>query len=312
MKSSKFIVIFLPVFVIFMGYIIWKDYWPKSATGPDRKVEENLFDVAVDKKDTSRRSATDLYKLKAQRKAELARKVENSDNFFEADEEVKKDPVPEKEKSELEEAAIPEKKQEEKSKVVIVYRERPVKKESIDTTLVRVIPKKDKRFLGGDLFKGNVGTDNKELKTDPNKIPISVTAVIQYDQHVINGSDITIRLTQDLTLPTVTVPRNSFVSGRINFADQRATIVVSNVVKNNQSYPVSLRAYAAADGVEGIAIPSATNQQISNDVLNATVQEATRKINAPLLNRSAQSAGSRKVNEQSINVPSGYELILKN
>ena len=307
MKQNKFIIILLPAFVLFMGYIIWKDYWPKGSGGPDRKLDDEVFDVAADRGDTVAKRTTDLYKNKIVKKAELARKVENTDNFFA--EEVKKDPGAEKDKLELEPQVVEAPKVEEKSKVVVIYRERPVAKEqSADTAKVKP---KEKRFLTGELFKGNVGTESKDGK-DASGIPISVTAVIQYDQKVINGSDITIRLTQDLVLPNVTIEKNSFLSGRITFGDQRATIVVTNVVRANQSFPVLLRAYAAADGVEGIAIPGATNQQISNDVLNATVQEATRRINAPLLNRSTSSAGNRKVNEQSVIVPAGYELILKN
>ena len=309
MKQNKFIIILLPAFVLFMVYIIWKDYWPKGNTDSERKLDDEIFDVAVDRGDSVPKRTTDLYKKKIVKKAELARKVENTDNFFA--EEVKKDPGAERDKLELAPQGVEATKVEEKSKVVIVYRERPAqKKQRADSVSINPMPK-EKCFLTGDLFKGNVGTESKDGK-DAIGSSISATAVIQYDQKVINGSDVTIRLTQELVLPNVTIEKNSFLSGRITFGDQRATIVVTNIVKANQSFPVLLRAYAAADGVEGIAIPGATNQQISNDVLNATVQEATRKINAPLLNRSTASAGNRKVNEQSVIVPAGYELILKN
>jgi|GEM_PF-4418611 len=311
MKSNKLMIIFLPAFALFMCYVALKDFIPKGSS-QEKKLDDKVFDVPVNK-DPLPKTSSEVYKKKWRREEQLARKVENSDNFF-ADE-VKKDPDPEQTSSELSEP-LPEKKEESKPKVVVVYKERPVEAKVSAPVVKEPEPakeqKKVRRFLSGDLNKGNMGKGKQDTGGGDTKPVINVRAVIQYDQNVINGSDITIRLREDLVLASVTIPQNTFVTGRITFGDQRASIVINSVAKNNITYPVNLKAYAANDGVEGIAIPSATNQQISNDLMNATVQSATQKIASPFLNRSASSVGTRKANEQTVIVKSGYELILKN
>ena len=311
MDSKKILIIFVPVILLIFGYVYYSDYMTPTQEKKQNDTGE-FADVKV-ARDTVLKNRLDRYKAKWEREKGLTRKVENEDDFF--GDEIKKDSVrpSQAQPKDNEEFVVAEKPKQE-TKERIVYRDRPVTK-AIEEQ-VKVVPEekiKGKRFVKTDPFKGNMGGTASKDKADPSGgvATVSAKAIIHNDQKILSGGVVTMRLTEDLMLGTVTVPKNSFITGTVSFNDQRAVILVSSVSVNNRIYAAGLRAYDANDGIEGIYIPGGTSQDASKDVLNDVVSTATQSVNVPILGRTGQNVGRRKVNEPSVNFTSGYEIILK-
>ena len=303
-QNNKVIYLIIPVLVLLVGYSLYTEFAPKQ-TAPVSKVEENLFDVPV-KKDSVSTNRAEAYKAKWKREKEISRKVENDEDFFDLD---KKEPAKVDEMFKEEPVKEVKSKVIEKPKVIVKYVE---KSQTVVAPAKEPEPvKKSKRFV--DVSKtGNMGQSDPIIDKASSVRQIQCKAIVHNDQKLFNGSSIVLRLTEDLRLENATVPKHTFVTGIVSLGSQRATVTVQGVSYNDKAYNVSLKAFDARDGVEGLYIPGGTSQDASKDVLNDVVSTATRAINVPILQRSATNIGQRKVNEQSVNFTNGYEVILKN
>lgn len=311
MDNKKLLIIFVPVIVLIMGYVYYTDYYTPGTQ--EVVAEQGEFAEVKNSRDTVLKSRLERYKEKWEREKGLSRKVVNQDDFF--GEEIKKDSVKPTAKEAIENFIEPT--ETDKPKTVIVYRDRePIKKEVVRDEPKKedpVIAKNQGRYVKKEEpFKGNMGnvsSEDKNKATSNNAV--SAKAIMHNEQKIFSGGAVILRLSDDLKLPNVTVPRNTFVTGTISFADQRALVTITTVTVNERIYNANLRAYDANDGVEGIQIPGGTEQEVSRDVLNDVISTATQQVKVPILNRQGSNAGRRKVNEQSIVFPSGYQVILK-
>lgn len=112
------------------------------------------------------------------------------------------------------------------------------------------------------------GTSFKQKRNGVN----TIAAVIHNDQTIKEGTVIKLRLTGDINLSGLVIPKNTFVYGVANLQDERLQVTVNSISFQNSIYPVKLMVYDI-DGLPGIKIPGSVNQaaakQSTNDIINA-------------------------------------------
>nr|WP_315200690.1 conjugative transposon protein TraM [uncultured Flavobacterium sp.] len=149
------------------------------------------------------------------------------------------------------------------------------------------------------------------------EIQNSVEAVIHETQTVVDGSTIKLRLSNDVFIQGLSIPKNSFLFGIVSVKGERLAIKISNIKYRNSIFPVELSVYDL-DGVNGIYIPGAINR----DVAKASADRSIQALGVASLDDSwgAQAAGagieavksllSKKVKLIKVVVKAGYQVLL--
>lgn len=147
----------------------------------------------------------------------------------------------------------------------------------------------------------------------------ALEAVVHETQTIVNGSIVKFRLTNDIFINGVLVPRNSFVFGVAALKGERLEVKVNSIKYKNSIFPVELAVYDV-DGIDGIFIPGAINR----DVAKASADRSMQSLSIASLDDSwgAQAAGmgveaaktllSKKVKLIKVVVKAGYQVLLYN
>ena len=145
----------------------------------------------------------------------------------------------------------------------------------------------------------------------------ALEAVVHETQTIVNGSIVKLRLTNDIFINGVLVPRNSFVFGTAALKGERLEVKINSIKYKNFIFPVELSVYDM-DGIDGIFIPGAINR----DVAKASADRSMQSFGIEGLNDSwgAQAAGmgveaaktllSKKVKLIKVVVKAGYQVLL--
>ena len=107
----------------------------------------------------------------------------------------------------------------------------------------------------------------------------NIRAVIHGDADIIsvvNGSNIKIRLIQDIKINGIVVPKNTLITGTCNINGDRLYIGVSTVKIGNDLLPLRVKV-VDNDGVDGIYVP---NLQVKSQ-LNQAIARSTDAVNSP-------------------------------
>jgi conjugative transposon TraM protein len=146
----------------------------------------------------------------------------------------------------------------------------------------------------------------------------AIQAVVQETQTLVSGATIKLRLTDDVYINGVLIPKDNFVYGMASLNGERLHISISTIRYQNNILPVALSVYDM-DGLAGIYIPGA----ITRDVAKQSADEATQSIGLttmdPSLGAQAASAGiqaaktliSKKVKLVKVTVKAGYQVLLR-
>lgn len=146
----------------------------------------------------------------------------------------------------------------------------------------------------------------------------SIQAVIHETQTLVNGSNVKLRLLNDIFINGVLIPKDHFVFGTADLNGERLGIKINSLRYGNYLFPVELSAYDM-DGMDGIYIPGA----ITRDVAKQSADRAAQQIDISSLNPSigaqAANAGietaktlfSRKVKLVKVTVKAGYQVLLR-
>jgi hypothetical protein len=326
-----FIVVGLAIYLFFFTNIVTGMFGISTATpvveSSDSKLKFDRFNTNVDIKKSEEKTKEELYAEEINQGIQdslLEEERKNKERM--ADELIKKAPVNDitelmgnvkKAVKKNEETETPIKpSQQVAAAPTSSYRVAPKKQNPVfvqpnEKEVVELKTVSKKRFIAGSTSAGNMGEEVQTAK-GLEKSMINCKALVHNEQSIFNGGPIVFRLLDDMVIGDVTVPRNSFVTGIVNFSTQRAFVLVNSVNVKGIGHSVKLSAFDGKDAVEGLYIPGGTSQDISKDVLNDGVSTVTRKLGVPLLERTLSNAGQRKIAEQSIIFPSGYEVILKN
>lgn len=145
----------------------------------------------------------------------------------------------------------------------------------------------------------------------------SIEAVIHETQTIVNGSVVKLRLSNDVFLQGVVIPKNTFLYGTASLKDERLEVKINTIQYKNSIFPVELSVYDM-DGIEGVYIPGA----ITRDVAKASADRSLQTIGLTGLQDSwgAQAAGmgieaaktllSKKVKMIKVVVKAGYQVLL--
>ena len=157
---------------------------------------------------------------------------------------------------------------------------------------------------------------NKEQTLDDSNN--AVEAVIHETQTLVNGSVVKLRMTNDIYINGVLIPKNNFLFGTASLNDERLRIKINTIRFKNSLFPVELSIFDM-DGMEGIYIPGA----ISRDIAKQTPDMALQNIGFTSLNPSvgaqaatagieaAKSFVSKKVKLVKVTVKAGYQVLLR-
>jgi conjugative transposon TraM protein len=146
----------------------------------------------------------------------------------------------------------------------------------------------------------------------------AVGAVIHETQTIVNGSIVKLRLTNDIYINGIRIPRDNFLFGEASLKGERLSVKITSIRYGNSIFPVDLSVYDM-DGLGGIYIPGAINR----DVAKASADRSMQTLGVTTLDDSwgAQAAGvgieaakslfSKKVKLIKVVVKAGYQVLLK-
>lgn len=157
-----------------------------------------------------------------------------------------------------------------------------------------------------------------EEETAATTLPANaISAVIHQDQVLVNGSTVKLRLTQDVTIGGVHIPKDNFLFGVASLSGERLGVKINSIRYGESLFPVELTVYDM-DGLGGIYIPGA----ITRDVAKESAARSTQGIGLTSLDPSlgAQAAGAgieaartlfnKKVKLVKVTVKAGYRVLL--
>ncbi|HNU47255.1 MAG TPA: conjugative transposon protein TraM [Bacteroidia bacterium] len=157
-------------------------------------------------------------------------------------------------------------------------------------------------------------TDNKETVVDDNAIEVIVPENII----LVNGAVLKLRLTTDIYINGVLIPRNNIISGIVALDNERLQVEINSIRHNNSLFPVKLEVYDL-DGLAGIYIPGAISRDVAKQSADNSLQLMELTTFDPSLKAQAAAAGvntvksllSRKVKQVKVMVKAGYKVLLR-
>ncbi|HEY0055734.1 MAG TPA: conjugative transposon protein TraM [Pedobacter sp.] len=146
----------------------------------------------------------------------------------------------------------------------------------------------------------------------------AVSAVVHENQTIVNGSTVKLRLTDDIYVNGVLIPKDNFIYGLASLNGERLIIQIDGIRYHNSLYPVSLSVYDL-DGLDGIYIPGAISRDVSKSSADRSMQNIGIATLDPSLGVQAAGAGieaaksllSKKIKQVKVMVKAGYQVLLK-
>ncbi|MGC4233233.1 MAG: conjugative transposon protein TraM [Niabella sp.] len=148
----------------------------------------------------------------------------------------------------------------------------------------------------------------------------AISAVVPEAQTLVSGATVKLRLSEDVYIAGVKVPKNHFVYGQASLNGDRLQVAISSIEFNKRILPVALTVYDKKDGLAGINIPGAITRDIAKNSAAQSVQGlgtissldpsfgaqmATAGLNM------AQNLVGRSAKLVRVTVAAGYAVLLK-
>jgi conjugative transposon TraM protein len=158
----------------------------------------------------------------------------------------------------------------------------------------------------------------QEEKEADHAIPNAIAAVVHETQTVFEGAVIKLRLTGDVSVNGILIPKASFVYGIASLDGERLNIKISNIRLGNSLFPVELSVYDL-DGLAGIYIPGAITRDVARHSADRAIQDIRITTLDPSLEVQAATAGveaakslfSKKTKLVKVTVKAGYQVLLR-
>ncbi len=154
--------------------------------------------------------------------------------------------------------------------------------------------------------------------TASDSIGNAIEAVVHETQTIVTGSTVKLRLTTNIYINGILIPKSNFIYGTASLENERLAIIISSVRYQNNLLPVALQVYDM-DGLSGIYIPGS----ISRDVAKESAEKSLQGIDVTTLDPSvaAQVTGagitaaknllSKKAKLVKVTLKGGYKILLK-
>ncbi|MBC9797581.1 conjugative transposon protein TraM [Sinomicrobium weinanense] len=130
---------------------------------------------------------------------------------------------------------------------------------------VSLLDQQDTLLEGGTSFYGLEDFPREDVQQN------AVAAVIHETQSLMAGSTVKLRLTQDIYIEGVRIPKGHFVFGTAEISGERLDIAVDGIRYQNSLFPVELIVYSM-DGIQGLHIPGAITRKVAKESAGQAVQ----------------------------------------
>jgi conjugative transposon TraM protein len=146
----------------------------------------------------------------------------------------------------------------------------------------------------------------------------AIEAVVHSNQSLVNGAVIQLRLSTDVFINGVLIPKGTPVNGIASLNNERLEAEINSVRYKNQLFPVKLELYDL-DGLPGIYIPGSISRDVAKNSADNSLQLMELTTLDPSLKAQAAAAGintvkslmSRKVKQVKVMIKEGYKVLLK-
>lgn len=158
---------------------------------------------------------------------------------------------------------------------------------------------------------------------EPNATPLAIqaamTAVIHDTQELVSGATVKLRLTEEVWIDQIRIPKDQLIYGICSIQDERLTITINSIRTGNTVLPVKLLVYDL-DGLEGIYVPGAITRDAAKQASENALQNMQLMTLDPSLAAQATSAGieatkgllSKKAKLLKVTIRAGYRVLLIN
>lgn len=145
----------------------------------------------------------------------------------------------------------------------------------------------------------------------------AIEAVIHETQTIVNGSTIKLRLSNEVLIRGIQIPKNTFLFGIAALKGERLEVKIDNIQYRNSIFPVELAVYDM-DGIDGIYIPGAINRDVAKASADRSIQtlgltglqDSWGSQAAGMGIEAAKSLMSKKVKLIKVVVKAGYQVLL--
>lgn len=159
------------------------------------------------------------------------------------------------------------------------------------------------------------GLDNKSMLEEEDN---TVEAMVHSNQVLVNGAIIKLRLSSDIYINGILIPKGNSVNGIALLNDERLEIEIKSIRSGNSLFPVKLEVYDL-DGLQGLYIPGAITRDVAKQSADNSLQLMELTSMDPSFKAQAAAAGintaksllSRKVKQVKVMVKEGYRVLLK-
>ena len=146
----------------------------------------------------------------------------------------------------------------------------------------------------------------------------AIEAVVHSNQSLVNGAVIQLRLSTDVFINGVLIPKGTQVNGIASLNNERLEAEINSIRYKNQLFPVEMELYDL-DGLPGIYIPGSISRDIAKNSTDNSLQLMELTTLDPSLKAQATAAGinaaksflSRKVKQVKVMIKEGYKVLLK-
>jgi len=149
------------------------------------------------------------------------------------------------------------------------------------------------------------------------KAPTAIEAEVYDAQTLVTGSVIKLKLTKDIYVNGVLVPKNHFIHGTCALSGERLKVDITSIRSGSAIYPVALSVFDL-DGLEGIHVPGAIARDVAKQSSNQALQDVQLGTLDPSIEVQAASAGietvknlvSKRTKLIKVSVKAGYKVLL--
>ncbi|MBS1744855.1 MAG: conjugative transposon protein TraM [Bacteroidetes bacterium] len=177
---------------------------------------------------------------------------------------------------------------------------------------VTMIDTMKKKVNTGNQFYGV--TNESEEATEG----FAIEAVVQSNQSLVNGAVIQLRLSTDVFINGILIPKGTLANGIASLNNERLEAEINSIRYKNQLFPVKLELYDL-DGLPGIYIPGSISRDVAKNSADNSLQLMELTTLDPSLKAQAAAAGintakqllTRKVKQVKVMIKEGYKVLLK-
>lgn len=146
----------------------------------------------------------------------------------------------------------------------------------------------------------------------------SIEAVVNANQVLVNGAVIQLRLSTDVFINGVLIPKGNHVNGIVSLNNERLEAEINSIRYGNSLFSVKLELYDM-DGLPGIYIPGSISRDVTKQSADNSLQLMELTSVDPTMKAQLAAAGvntiksllSRKVKQVKVMVKAGYKVLLK-